>query len=478
MKGLSSFVVKSMIIIAAIISITYVLNQIMSFQTEVSEKSKMFDYTSTAYHILDLLASEQCLGVDSSSPDMARQKILDYNKILEFSKLYNETEPNCAKNYEYGYSIKIEKFQWNWTGAKVATTPGIPFGNRDVGLSFDTSGSMSSKINGGMSSKINESGNAAKILVDCMDDTDRLTIITYLGCSTPVSLSLTPVKGNRGVMKERISTFQSSGPTPILQSLDATMDELSKGQKPPGNDTPYDSQTPIIILMTDGGQNCGYYDYSSWINEANKRIDKMKDIFGSVIPIYTVGFTITSSSPPGRFLKYMSEHTGGESFFVNSGDEMADVFCSLVKKTEAPPPEEYQEWNMGFNMSGGNVNIGNVDRKFVSSMVNVSIPIEIKFSENKVYPGKLTITLFKGEIFDITGLIDQVCHSGNETRKRIHLSRETYSLTKNGKNYVCQKEGSSVFCRRVGCGINEFKILPGSYDITVVKKNNIVKVIS
>ncbi len=471
MKGLSSFVIKSMIIIAAIISITYILNQMLSFQAEVSDKSKMFDYSTTAYHILDILTSDQCLGVNMVDPNMSKQKIIDYKKIKEFSEIYNDTEPDCAKNYEYGYSIRIEKFKWNWTSTEVKTNSGIPFGNRDVGLSFDTSGSMNGD------NKITQAKKAAEALVDCMDDSDRLTVITYSGCSAPVSIPLTPIKSNRNSLKSKISVFQATGSTPILQSLDSTLDELYEGQNPPENKEPYNNQSPLIIIMTDGGQNCGY-DTSSY-NEIDKRINKMVDMFGEKIPVYTVGFTVEPNDEAGKFLEYMADHSGGKAYFVNSGDEMKNVFCSLVKKTNPPPPEEYQEWDMGINMSDEIVSIGSGNEKFITGLLNASIPVIIKFSGNKIYPGKISITLYRGSIFELSGMIEHVCNSKNSIQKYIDINYRTYTQKKNGNNYICQKDGNNEFCRKIKCkNLESFDIKPGYYYIIVKKTDNFVKVIT
>ena len=117
MKGQVSYIMKPMMLIAVIVLLVFLLQSLYSGRGKERLAEKNLDIVSTATNILLILSnSEQCLASRSSVTDKTQGHVLDVNKLNSFDLNYENTEPECARNYEFGWRVEVEEIVRGGTG--------------------------------------------------------------------------------------------------------------------------------------------------------------------------------------------------------------------------------------------------------------------------------------------------------------------------------------------------------------------------
>ncbi len=111
-KG-DSFFIKSVYLILLILALSFFINRLISINVaniEIDESSKFQEAPKKIYN---LLINDICLGykenakIDRYYANITSHKVLDKNKLDQFSEIYSSTEPECAIDNEYGYRVEV-----------------------------------------------------------------------------------------------------------------------------------------------------------------------------------------------------------------------------------------------------------------------------------------------------------------------------------------------------------------------------------
>lgn len=117
MKAQISFLMKGIFLVLILIVVSIFINQITSITQTNAQLMSNLEMLERAITISQLLTtSSSCLAYQEENSfyytfSNVTQKVLDLNKILEFSSKHKEIEPECAKSYSYGYEVFIESFE-------------------------------------------------------------------------------------------------------------------------------------------------------------------------------------------------------------------------------------------------------------------------------------------------------------------------------------------------------------------------------
>jgi Mg-chelatase subunit ChlD len=446
-----------------IIAIAIVTNQIITVNLTSNEELEKINFRKEASNILEtLLNSEKCLAMKKIG---TTEKVINISTLNYFQSIYSEIEPDCARNYEYGYYVKIEKF--NFTKISGSYDPKIPIGNRDIVLILDNSLSMTGE-------RFNAAKSAAIQLVSCALDTDRVAIVSFGGgyCGAE-GLPMRSISTEKDILTYQIdSLLDTWHGTPLIDSLKKS-EEILMGADP--------NKFRMIILFTDGRETCCDACRNDPLNEIGTSdclgpcekslcefaINDISFLKNNNIPIYsiylgneTIGIEQTNCT---------SEQTGGKFYNiadVEDIDILGKLFCRIVAG-ERETTEDYQEWFFGSK----NHSIDDALKNYVT----ISMPVSIKITDTKTQPGLATIRLYKGELEELVGSIDKTCETGLETSKKIYIS---YPVKLDG-NSICMDNAGRISCRKFACENVKFEGInsPGMYDFYFKKEDNSVTVI-
>lgn len=463
MKAQTSFLMKGIYLILVLVTIAIVLNQMSALNLLRATEEKQLELRKSANNILETLTgSDKCLAyreigaTNEKSVELTTHRVIDYEKLQKFSIKYPDIEPECARDFRYRYSIKIEKFNITKIESKKPPSVILPPGNRDIILIFDSSQTMSDQPE-----RITSAKAAALKFIECADETDRLSIVTFglSGDSWCVVEELFPLTfittENKETMKNKINSIEAHSGTPLIDSILKTRAILDTESN--------SSRSRMVILMTDGqetccGSKCPYRqgDFRCTAPCSGLICSIAESVIPSDVPVYTIGFMITGTAESE--LMCIANKTNGK-YFYSDISKLTNVFCEIAgEKKEKENPES---WNFSVETHSRG--------KAFRSSVTVSTAISIRMSDVKTQPGLLTITVYDGELEQLTGIIDNACLNGFDFEGEISVSYPTYVRTYGGKSYMCMSYEKGEFCLRLSCdkGIVFPEIVPGNYQIKV-----------
>lgn len=97
-------------LIAVIVLLVFLLQSLYSSQGKEKLAEKKLDIVGTATNILLILAnSKDCLAYEYAQT-VEKANILDVEKLDSFYRDYQEIEPDCARNHEFGWRVKVSEF--------------------------------------------------------------------------------------------------------------------------------------------------------------------------------------------------------------------------------------------------------------------------------------------------------------------------------------------------------------------------------
>jgi len=465
MKGQVSLLMKGIYLILVLVTISIVLNQIVGLNLEIKKQEKNLEIQKVAGNILEsLTGSVNCLAykevgeVESKAVSLSVQRVIDINKLEDFNKTYSDIEPECVRDYNYRFSVKVDKY--NLTRLFERKYPQIPVpGNRDIVLIFDNSFSMKG-------ARIETARAAALKMIDCSDPTDRLALVSFGDgvtkenwCEASQKLPLMYLENeSKEDFIKAFSTLQSDFGTPLEKSLKKAVEILK-------NDSD-EGRSKMIIMMTDGYENCCDGCESCKCGQSECRIfckdvlcNNVLKIVPKEIPVFTIGFLVDPEAE--EVLKCIASKTNG-LYFPATEAELAKIFCEIGGGES--PKENMETWKFGVqNHSYSDA---------LKSSVSISTGVSIRYSGTKTQPGLLTVTVYDGELETLSGFIDRVCSSGVEMSNEVVLSYATYAKTVDSKSFICMKQ-TKEFCSILSCTKKiEFpNIAPGKYIIKAIPKD-------
>lgn len=125
-----------------------------------------------------------------------------------------------------------------------------------------------------------------------------------------------------------------------------------------------------------------------------------------------------------------------------------------------------QTWSIGVKTHS----LGDAGRAAIS----ISSPISVRIDDITTQPALATLTLYDGELEELTGLIDQVCFTNSAVNSELTLSYTTYK----SQSGLCMSYQSGEFCLKLSCkkNVDFSKVNPGNYKITIKPFEDRIKV--
>lgn len=109
MQGQVSFLSRPIILMMTIVVLIILLQTIWTQPVREKKQEITIDLMTKATKILNILvSSEDCLAYKTNLTKGAYAYVISREKLKEFSSLYKDIEPECARDYQYGYRITVE----------------------------------------------------------------------------------------------------------------------------------------------------------------------------------------------------------------------------------------------------------------------------------------------------------------------------------------------------------------------------------
>ncbi len=174
-----------------------------------------------------------------------------------------------------------------------------------IGLVFDASGSMGSKLQ--------KSRQAAAQLFKTANPEDEFFLIQFNDRPDLV----VPFTANTEEIQNRLTFTQAKGRTALLDAVYLAMNHMKKARNP----------RKAIIILSDGGDNSSRYTESE-IKNAVREADVQVYAIGIFEPVSGRGRTAEEMAGPG-LLSEMAESTGGRHFPVENPNELPDIAAKI-----------------------------------------------------------------------------------------------------------------------------------------------------
>lgn len=174
-----------------------------------------------------------------------------------------------------------------------------------IGLVFDASGSMGSKLS--------KSRQAAAQLFKTANPEDEFFLIQFNDRPELV----VPFTSNTEEIQNRLTFTQAKGRTALLDGVYLAMNQMKKAHNP----------RKAIIILSDGGDNSSRYTESE-IKNAVREADVQVYAMGIYEPIAGRHRTAEEMAGPG-LLTELAESTGGRQFAIENVNELPDVAAKI-----------------------------------------------------------------------------------------------------------------------------------------------------
>ena len=305
---------KGIYFIIVLVIIAIVLNQIVSINLKNIQQWESVNLRDKSKNILETLtgnknclAYEEVANIEGTDVNLTSHRIIDVNKLRYFVDNFAELEPDCVRDFEYGYRVKVETFLINMkTG--FFTHEGSVFdqilsrirGKKivfivDVSSSMDRFGGKCDVDPDRLNTKICCLKLFMSGFIEEMEDESMITILRYGhdpdACEPDMLFPFTELEGNRDWMNDTVMELEAIDMTPMCKALE-------KGFEIAIND-----RADAIVLLTDGCEN-----RCCETEETHQVAERFKD---RNIPVYTIAYG--HQACPSTLIK-TAEYTGGKYF--------------------------------------------------------------------------------------------------------------------------------------------------------------------
>lgn len=174
-----------------------------------------------------------------------------------------------------------------------------------VGLVFDTSGSMGSKLQ--------KSRQAAAQFFRTSNPADEFFLVQF-NDKPELSVGFTT---NSQEIQNRLTFTQSKGRTSLLDAIYLALHEMKKGRNP----------RKALLILSDGGDNSSRYTESE-IKNLVREADVQIYAIGIFEPLAGRGRTAEEMAGPG-LLSEITEQTGGRHYPVENLNDLPDIAAKI-----------------------------------------------------------------------------------------------------------------------------------------------------
>jgi VWFA-related protein len=174
-----------------------------------------------------------------------------------------------------------------------------------IGLVFDTSGSMGSKLQ--------KSRQAAAQFFKTANPEDEFFLVTF---NDRPEMTV-PFTTDTEELQNRLTFTQSKGRTALLDGVYLSMHHMKKARNP----------RKALLIISDGGDNSSRYTESE-IKNAVREADVQIYAIGIYEPVASRGRTSEEMMGPG-LLNTIAEQTGGRAYAVENLAELPDVAAKI-----------------------------------------------------------------------------------------------------------------------------------------------------
>jgi Ca-activated chloride channel homolog len=174
-----------------------------------------------------------------------------------------------------------------------------------IGLVFDTSGSMGSKLQ--------KSRQAAVQFFKTANPQDEYFLVQF-NDNPELTMGFTT---NTEDIQNRLAFTQSKGRTALLDAVYMAMHEMKKGRNP----------RKALLIISDGGDNSSRYTESE-IKNLVREADVQIYAIGVFEPVAGRGRTAEELAGPG-LLNELAEQTGGRSYPADNVNDLPDIAAKI-----------------------------------------------------------------------------------------------------------------------------------------------------
>ncbi|MDI6807014.1 MAG: VWA domain-containing protein [Candidatus Aenigmarchaeota archaeon] len=478
MKAQMSFLIKGIYLILILIVIAIVINQITSLNLITAAQIKSLELGSEAGDILEMLTGyERCLAykelatIEGSEFNLSLHRVIDVNKLEKFADQFTDIQPDCARDFRFGYRARAKTFPLNITTLKIARVGGVYkevlplIDGKKVIFVMDVTGSMRGGCGEYEGKPVTKIECVKIFLNNFIDEMSNESQVALLAYSTYYScpgwgwiFPFTVLDGAaRDELKNKVDPLPASGGTPMCNGLE----EAFKYGEVNGAEA--------IVLLTDGCENacncrCG---------PPSSTVEVAKNYAYTGIPVHTIGFsahedegycdTVICVGP----LNDTANITGGRYFRAKTcGELISHAEEALNIEIE---PKEWEFGDMVFSKS-----------EALREQISVSMPIIVYINSSTFLPGLIEVSLVDGELEQFIGLLEQSCLTERDLSSTLPLSYPVNLEIINNKNHICMQFRDGKECQRLACNkVIEFEGIksPGNYEIAFQNIDGVLKVI-
>jgi len=459
-KAQASLITKAVFIILAMVIVSFVSYQLFSFTFSSQKIKEHEELLLKANDILQtLISSYTCLAykdlgkIESYPKEFSTQKIVDMNKLNDFTTRFFDVQPECARDFNIGYRIKVETFPINISAAKPGPTEDV-FGKifrlidgKKVVFSLDVSGSMGDPAG---KCDVDPNHKNSKIcclkkfmygFIDEMKPESKIAVNVFGTFNAFVKWIITPlieIDDNRIKLKSYIEPLIPEDSTPMCIGLEEAF-KLAITEN-----------AHAIVLLTDGNENVGC--------ERKTSVQVAQDYSSYKIPVYTVGF---GSGANMQILEDVARITGGDAFYAETCEEL--ISEEGIKNVSIP----------SYSWEFGNMNFSEEDA--LKEEARLSFPVIVAINSSTFLPGIIQIRVVSGDLEKLRGGIESSCLTNLDKSSYYEFS---YPITIKSEK-VCMRFKRGEVCQKLTCKkyIEPKTIQPGKYYVTFRNLNNKLEVL-
>ncbi len=481
MKGQFSFFLKSLMLLAAVISLIVVAILSHNFTRSVEKQREEAEIIQSADDVINQLISKKCLGYEFQGSGI--QPVLDKDKLDEFQSRYIDVEPDCARSFDFDYSVEVRTIPYNFS-----LYPFINYTPVDLMLALDKSGSMnccnSSTYSGGDMYAVccgeNSTGydpedalgdqkwienlQGAIDFINQLNKEDKVGLILF---SSSIDRTYATPTTNHNRIINRLNNLKHKKPTGGTH-IGETLATIRNNY----------TNVKVVVLLSDG---CSSSDDTNPLIEAENSAKNN-------ITIFTIGYTIDvkACNPKIQAIKDMTGEevlmkianiTGGKYFYSPGPENLSNIYKEISKLIpRAVKPKENITASV-INWSFGIFNFSFKNDRFLD--YKISVPATVRFNDTHYLPAILSIHVVKGNLEMLKNAIEKVCELGKATNQTSYSFKfqTNYPIVMNN-GYLCLKSRPEI-CKRISCDYPvEFENIdkPGLYFIRIKLENNKVRV--
>jgi len=479
MRGRMSFLMKGIYFIIILVVISIVINQIVSMNLISFKEWESINLRERSRNILETLSgNKNCLAyeelgsIEGKDVLLSSHRIIDVNKLERFSSDFTDLQPDCARDFNFGYRVKVKTFpvDLSTSAPEPIEIPETVFEDvlnetdgKNVVFLADVTGSM--KHGAGECSDYSPENTKLccikKFLtgfIDEMRSGSNISLIEYSSRDIKEIFDFTTLNDtNRNYLKNKITPLDASGGTPMCEALKTGFEKAKEK---------LDGEKPKIVLLTDGCENSGCK-----CGPPSSTVEVAEDYAGTGISVYTIGF---GAGPDTGYCNYpiclgplndTAEATNGEFFKAITCEE-------LVGPPEIPEAIKVEMGVDIWTFGDGEFS----EDKALEEKISVSIPVVVSYDQSTFLPGMMSITLVNGQLEKLTGFIEETCFTEKDSVLNLYLN---YPVRRE-ENKICMEFESGKKCQKLACKKTiEFHEIerPGNYRFYSRHEDEILKIL-